>query len=270
MVSFPHAKINLGLNVVRKRADGYHDLETCFYPIRWTDVLEIIPANDFRFTASGLTIGGKADTNLCVKAYTLLKEAFGLPPIHIHLHKIIPMGAGLGGGSADAAFTLRQLNETFALGLSASALQTYAAQLGSDCAFFISDEPMIGSGRGEILSPIKLSLAEKFLVVIKPQVHVSTQEAYAGIKPHERVLPLRDILEKKSIGEWKGVLKNDFEESVFKKYPVIADVKAELYNRGAVYASMSGSGSSVFGIFEKETDLRDLFTGMLYWSSLRD
>ena len=268
MVSFPHAKINLGLNVVRKRADGFHDLETCFFPGGWTEILEIIPSSSFQFSSSGFSIDGNTENNLCVKAYNLLQRDFDLPPVHIHLHKIIPMGAGLGGGSSDAAFTLRQLNESFALGLSQLTLENYAAKLGSDCAFFVSDDAKLGTGRGETLSPISVSLKGKFLVIIKPDVHVSTAEAYAGIKPRENDVPVKDILENKPISEWKLVLKNDFEESVFKKYPIIAKAKQELYKAGATYASMSGSGSSVFGIFESKVELAGEFNGMTSWRSL--
>jgi 4-diphosphocytidyl-2-C-methyl-D-erythritol kinase len=267
MVSFPHAKINLGLNIVRKRPDGYHDLETCFYPIGWTDVLEIIPSSSFQFSSSGLAIEGNDENNLCVKAYNVLRKDFQLPSVHIHLHKIIPMGAGLGGGSADAAFTLRQLNINFDLGLSQLSLEKYAAQLGSDCAFFISNVPRFGTGRGEILSPVSVSLKDKYIVIIKPDVHVSTAEAFAGIKPGTSSVSIKDVIENKPISEWKSYLKNDFEDSVFEKYPIIAKVKQELYNHGATYASMSGSGSTVFGIFNGKVELSDQFKGMLYWSS---
>lgn len=270
MVLFPHAKINLGLNIIRKRADGYHDLETCFYPIAWTDILEIIPSSSFQFSSTGLVIQGQDADNLCVKAYYLLKKDFDIPPVHIHLHKIIPMGAGLGGGSADAAFTLRQLNESFALGLAPLSLEKYAAQLGSDCAFFISNIPRLGTGRGEILSPISVSLKGKFVVVVKPDVHVSTAEAYAGVKPGTRDISVKDVIERKPITEWKSLLTNDFEESVFKKHPAVANVKQKLYDHGAAYASMSGSGSCVFGIFESKVDLAGQFKGMMYWSSLMD
>lgn len=260
MVSFPHAKINLGLHVIRKRPDGFHDLETCFYPVPWTDILEIIPAKEFQFSSSGLPVDGNSESNLCVKAYMLLKKDFDLPPVQIHLHKIIPMGAGLGGGSSDAAFTLRQLNESFSLGLSQSRLMDYAAQLGSDCAFFISDEPKLGTGRGEVLSPASVSLKGKFIAIIKPPVHVSTADAFAGIVPKESQVNLKDVVEHKPISEWKSLLKNDFEETVFKKFPVIRDMKDKLYAMGAMYASMSGSGSAVFGLFEKPVDLRNEFS----------
>jgi 4-diphosphocytidyl-2-C-methyl-D-erythritol kinase len=266
MVSFPHAKINLGLNVIRKRPDGFHDLETCFYPVPWTDVLEIIPAKNFGFSSSGLPIEGDSKNNLCVRAYNLLAKDFNLPPVQIHLHKVIPMGAGLGGGSSDGAFTLRQLNASFALGISNEKLAGYAAHLGSDCAFFIEDQPKLATGRGEILSSIEISLKGKFIVIVKPDIHVSTADAFAGIVPRQSDINIREVVQL-PITQWKLSLKNDFEETVFKKYPVIRDVKTRLYAMGAEYASMSGSGSSVFGIFEESINVVDEFSGMTVWKS---
>ena len=183
MVSFPPCKINLGLSVLSKRADGYHNLETCFYPLPWHDVLEVIPAETFLFTSTGNVVEGKPEDNLCVRAYRLLKEEFELDPVNIHLHKIIPSGAGLGGGSSDAAYTLRLLNDIFSLNLDRKTLMEYAARLGSDCAFFIQDSPMLGYRRGEILKEIPLSLNDKFFVVVKPDIHVSTADAFANIIP---------------------------------------------------------------------------------------
>ena len=250
MIAFPPCKVNLGLNVLRKRPDGYHDIETCFYPIPWTDILEVIPSDKFEFTYSGNVIPG--EDNLCVKAYRLLNA----PPAKIHLHKIIPTGAGLGGGSSDAAWTLRLLNEVFDLNLSNNELKKYAAQIGSDCAFFIDDGPMIGTGKGEILTPATISLSGKFIAIVKPDVHVSTAEAYAGIVPNESKLDLGNI---------QG-LKNDFEEPIFKKYPVIRSIKQTLYNNGAIYASMTGSGSAVYGIFNNAIDPKALFPGSTVFS----
>jgi 4-diphosphocytidyl-2-C-methyl-D-erythritol kinase len=269
MISFPPCKINLGLQVTRKRPDGYHDLETCFYPVPWTDILEIIPSDEFSFTSSGSLIPDNGADNLCVKAYHLLKTAYvALPPARIHLHKIIPMGAGLGGGSADAAYTLRGLNQLFELKLSVNDLMKHAAQLGSDCAFFVQDDAMIGSGRGEVLEPVTISLQGKFVVITKPPIHVSTAEAYADIIPRPPALSLRDYIEREPMTAWKHVLKNDFEEHVFKKYPAIQSVKETLYAQGAVYASMSGSGAAVFGIFTEEKDLQMLFPGHEYWGGV--
>jgi 4-diphosphocytidyl-2-C-methyl-D-erythritol kinase len=265
MVSFPHCKINLGLNVVSKRADGFHNIETCFYPIPRTDILEIIPSSEFSFTQSGIPVIGLQDDNLCVKAYRLLDNDFKFGSVKMHLHKIVPMGAGLGGGSSDAAFALRLLNLIFDLKLSVERLKNYAAQLGSDCSFFIEDSPIIGTGRGEILSPCSVHLAGRYLVLIKPEVHISTTDAYAEVAPQQSEFSIERILDL-PLGEWKSKLKNDFERSIFKKFPSIGELKEKMYGCGAIYASMSGSGSSVFGIFENPVDLKKEFVGFDYWS----
>lgn len=264
MVGFPHCKINLGLHVLSKRPDGYHNLDTCFYPVPWTDVLEIIESDQVVFTTSGEPIPGDATNNLCLKAYRLLAEKYKLPPVKIHLHKILPTGAGLGGGSADGAFTLRLLNEKFALGMSRYELQAMASELGSDCAFFVQDVPMMGSGRGEVLNPANVSLAGKYMVLVKPPIHVSTAEAYQGVQPGVPTISLLQTLSK-DVSQWRVELNNDFEKSVFKKYPAIQKIKEELYALGAIYASMSGSGASVFGIFDREVSLAFSFPGMTYW-----
>jgi 4-diphosphocytidyl-2-C-methyl-D-erythritol kinase len=236
-----------------------------FYPIPLNDIVEIIPSNTTEFIASGITIPGGNSTNLCLKAYELLKSEYNLSPVEIRLHKVIPTGAGLGGGSADAAYTLRLLNQLFDLQLSIAQLKDYAQQLGSDCAFFIEDKPMLGLGRGEILEPIQLSLKGKFLVLLKPNVHVSTAEAYKGVKPTKAQPRVKDIIENIPLQEWKHILKNDFEESVFQSHPIIRQYKENLYTAGALYACMSGSGSSVFGIFEKPFDFKG---ENLIWSGL--
>ncbi len=267
MVAFPPCKINLGLNIIFKREDGFHNLETCFYPVPWTDILEIIPAKELAFTSSGNAIPGNAEDNLCLRAYHLIQTDFDIAPVKIHLHKIIPIGAGLGGGSSDAAYTLRLLNEIFNLSLSVDQLKKYASKLGSDCSFFIEDKPMLGSGKGEILNDIDLSLNGFYLVIVKPFIHVSTQEAYSGILPKQPTIRIQEIL-KRPIVDWKEILKNDFEESIFKKNPAIAEIKTKLYSSGAIYASMSGSGSSVFALFEKPVDLKKEFAGMEYWGML--
>ena len=266
MVAFPPCKINLGLNILHKRPDGYHDIATCFYPIPWTDILEIIPSDKLAFTCSGNSIPGNANDNLCLKAYRLLNNDFNIPPVKIHLHKIIPMGAGLGGGSSDAAFTLKMLNEIYALRLSEDKLHHYAAQLGSDCAFFLQSKPMLGYGRGEILTEVEVDLQGKFMVIVKPDVHVATAEAYAGVQPKVPVVELHHIVEGHGFNTWRDLLTNDFESSVFKKYPVIKDIKDSLYVLGAVYASMSGSGSAVFGVFEKQVDVNQAFEKISHWS----
>jgi 4-diphosphocytidyl-2-C-methyl-D-erythritol kinase len=266
MISFPPCKINLGLHITAKRIDGYHDLVTCFYPVPWTDMLEIIPSDNLTFTCSGLPVPGEVEDNLCLKAYHLLKKDFNIAPVHIHLHKIIPMGAGLGGGSSDAAWALRTLNQMLNLEVSNLLLQKYAAQLGSDCAFFIQNQPVIGRRRGELLATTSVNLKNKFLVLVKPGIHISTAEAYAGVKPAKPPIDLQQILEQYPIEQWKKFVKNDFEESVFRKFPLIAKVKNALYDSGALYASMSGSGSAIFGIFSGPVDLEEKFQGMVYWS----
>jgi 4-diphosphocytidyl-2-C-methyl-D-erythritol kinase len=265
MVTFPACKINLGLQIINKRPDGYHDLATCFYPVPWTDVLEIIPGDDFAFTTTGSTIPGPTEANLCIKAYKLLKKDFDLGPVKIHLHKIIPMGAGLGGGSADGAYTLRLLNDIFKLHLSQQALMDYAAVLGSDCAFFIQDGAMIGEGRGEILTKVPSILHGKYLVIVKPDIHVSTAEAFAGIRPQRPQQFLQEQLFQ-SMSHWKLLLKNDFEASVFEKHPAIKVIKEKFYSAGALYASMSGTGAAVFGIFEAEVDVEKQFPKTTGWA----
>ncbi|MFZ2906820.1 MAG: 4-(cytidine 5'-diphospho)-2-C-methyl-D-erythritol kinase [Cyclobacteriaceae bacterium] len=267
MISFPPCKINLGLNVVKKRPDGYHDIETCFYPVPWTDILEIIPSQTFEFTQSGIALPGKPDENLCVQAYQLLKKDFSLPAVAIHLHKVIPAGAGLGGGSSNAAHTLRLLNEVFQLKIETTVLKSYASTLGSDCAFFLDDKPMLGTGRGEVLEQVEVSLNAKFIVLVKPDVHISTSEAYAAIVPALPENPVRDVI-KKNISEWANHLKNDFEPAVLKKYSSIKEIKEKLYALGAQYASMSGSGSAVYGLFEKPIELKDQFPDGLCWSGI--
>jgi 4-diphosphocytidyl-2-C-methyl-D-erythritol kinase len=262
MISFPPSKINLGLHVIRKRNDGYHELETCFYPVPWTDVLEIIQSKEFSFQSSGNIIPGSSADNLCVTAYELLKKDFNLPPVQIHLHKVIPTGAGLGGGSADGAHTLRLLNSIFDLKLSVDVLMNYAARLGSDCSFFVQDLPMFGSGRGEILTPATLSLTGKYIVLLKPDVHVSTAQAYGGIRPRLPHQSLREILSR-PIHEWKSHLRNDFEETVFAAHVFLSEIKEMLYANGALYAAMSGSGSTLYGIFDQEphiTGISDITT----------
>lgn len=266
MVAFPPCKINLGLNVIRKRSDGYHDIETCFFPVPWTDILEVIPSTSFSFTQTGITIPGEVSENLCVKAYHLLKAHHDLAPVHIHLHKLIPAGAGLGGGSSDAANTIRLLNDVFKLNLTTEAMKQYAAQLGSDCSFFIVSQPMIGTGRGEQLQPVSLpALLGKYLVIIKPDIHVSTAQAYADVIPAEPEVAIHDVLTKYDISRWKEMLMNDFEPSVFKKFKEIQAIKEKLYKAGALYASMSGSGASVFGIFDHKTDWREMADGYTGW-----
>jgi 4-diphosphocytidyl-2-C-methyl-D-erythritol kinase len=265
MVSFPPCKINLGLQIINKRQDGYHELVTCFYPVPWTDILEVIKADRFAFTSSGNLIPGPTESNLCIKAYEILKKDFDLGPVRIHLHKIIPTGAGLGGGSADAAHTLRLLNDIFQLRQSQQCLMEYAAVLGSDCAFFVQDDPMFGQGRGEVLTKIPVSLRGKYLILVKPDIHVSTAEAFAGIRPQQPQHSLQELVQQ-PVSEWKHLVKNDFEDSVFRKHPAIRIIKEKLYSMGAQYASMSGSGSAVFGIFDNEVGSEKQFPDTTVWT----
>ncbi|MEI9943277.1 MAG: 4-(cytidine 5'-diphospho)-2-C-methyl-D-erythritol kinase [Chitinophagaceae bacterium] len=252
MIVFPNCKINLGLRILRKRGDSYHDLETIFYPLPFFDALEIIPAAEktITFTTSGLTTETGAN-NLCIKAYELLKKDFpGLPVAKIHLHKTIPSGAGLGGGSADAAFTLRLLNDKFTLGLSQDQLIKYALQLGSDCPFFIINKPCFATGRGEVLEETVVDLSSYNIVIVNPGIHISTANAFAGITPAVPAKSVKEIIQQ-PVETWEDELINDFETPVFTQYPEIQEIKQELYNKGAVYASLSGSGSTVYGIFKK-------------------
>lgn len=257
MLVFPNCKINLGLRIINKRADGYHDIETIFYPIPLKDAFEIIQSgntNPVQFSSSGLGISGDPADNLCTRAYQLLKKDFPkLPSVKIHLHKTIPMGAGLGGGSADAAFTLQLLNNQFQLNLSTSQLSGYAVQLGSDCPFFILNQPCVGNGRGEILEKISLDLSGYQLLLINPGIHVNTGEAFSGLKiqgVNSHPVSLPEIVNQ-PIQCWPDSLKNDFEKAVFEKFPGIKEIKDTLYKTGASYAAMSGSGSTVYGLFKK-------------------
>lgn len=255
MIIFPNAKINIGLNVINRRDDGYHNLETVFYPLGIKDVLEVIEADELNFEPAGLAIPGRVEDNLCLKGYHLLKKDFDLPPVKIFLYKHIPIGAGLGGGSADAAFFIRLLNEKFGLGLTVEQMITYARQLGADCAFFIKNTPAFATGIGDELEPMALDLSDYKIALVMPPVHVSTGEAYRGVKPTHPERSLKELINL-PVAEWKNLVKNDFELSVFKNHPTIRGVKAALYEAGAIYASMSGSGASVFGIFKGKPDLR--------------
>lgn len=265
MITYPNAKINLGLHITEKRPDGYHNLETVFYPIPLQDALEVTKSDaDYEYTLkiSGMNIEGNNDDNLVVKAYRLLKQDYPtLSPIHIHMFKHIPTGAGLGGGSSDAAFMIKLLNEKFDLKLTIQQMEEYAARLGADCAFFIQNKPVFATGIGNIFEPIVLSLKGYYLVLVKPNIFVSTKDAFSKIKPKYPEISIKDIIQK-PITEWKSYLKNDFEYSVFQLYPEIAAIKDKLYDLGAVYASMSGSGSSVFGIFKEQVEFVDeIFNG---------
>ncbi len=262
MIVFPNCKINLGLQILSKREDGFHDIETVFYPLPFTDVLELIPDTnsntEIEFTGTGLIVDGTAADNLCVKAYHLLKKDFPqMPVVKIHLHKAIPMGAGLGGGSADAAFMIKMLNTEFNLNLSTPQLLNYALQLGSDCPFFIINKPCLATGRGEMLEEVSVDLSIYKIVLINPGIHINTGWAFSKLAKVSDGLKPSDTLSQ-PIETWKADLKNDFETPVFKVHPEIQMIKEDLYNRGAIYAAMSGSGSTVFGIFDKSIDTDSL------------
>lgn len=265
MITYPNAKINLGLNIVEKRPDGYHNLETVFYPINLQDAIEVTKLEgdeDYHLKISGVQIEGSADNNLVVKAYRLLKKDFpNIGGIDIHMFKHIPTGAGLGGGSADAAFMIKLLNDKFKLNLSIEKMEEYAAILGADCAFFIQNKPVFASGIGNIFEPINLSLKGYYIVLVKPDIFVSTKDAFANISPKKPQQSLKEII-RMPIETWRATMKNDFEDSVFQKFPEIAAIKDKLYDMGAIYAAMSGSGSSVFGIFREQVEFVDeVFSG---------
>lgn len=247
MILFPNAKINIGLNILSKREDGYHNLETIFYPIAWKDSLEIIKSNDQQFSSSGISIPG--DGNLCQQAYDLLDRDFGLESVHIHLHKNIPIGAGLGGGSSDAAFTLMGLNEMFDLKLSSIQLKEYALKLGADCPFFIDNKACLAKGIGEELTDVVLNISNVFLIVATPDIHVSTAMAYSGVVPQIPEVSLQKLISE-PMTNWS--MKNDFEEGIFRLEPKIKALKDKMLDHGAIYCSMSGSGSSVFAFFDKK------------------
>lgn len=256
MIVFPNIKINLGLNIIEKRPDGFHNLESLFFPVPWCDALEAIISEKqgLTFSSSGIPIPGDFSGNLVVKAYDLLKKDFSLPGMEVHLHKVIPMGAGLGGGSSDGAFMLKLINELCDLQLSAEQLEKYAAKLGSDCPFFIRNQPALVTGRGEILSPATIQLKGYHIALVMPPVTVGTAEAYSWIRPQQPHIALKELLDS-PVSQWRGKLMNDFENPVAERYPVIASVRDQLYALGAEYAAMSGSGAAVFGLFTTPPDL---------------
>lgn len=248
MIVFPNAKINIGLHIVLKRPDGYHNLETVFYPVDLSDALEMAEAAKVSISFSGLPVNGPDEENLVLKAYRLMQKDFDLPPVQFHLHKVIPVGAGLGGGSSDAAFTLKMLNDFFQLHLTAEQLKGYALKLGADCPFFIENTPSFAKGIGDQLKPFNLDLSEYRIVLLKPEVSVNTVQAYKNVVPAKPAFQLKNVTEI-PVEDWKGFVVNDFEKTIFPRFPEIEKWKEKLYDLGALYASMSGSGSAVFGIF---------------------
>ena len=274
MLVFPNAKLNLGLYVTERRPDGFHSLESVFLPLPWTDVLEILPAPAGQpktsIVLTGCPIPGAPATNLCVRAYELLQADFPqLPPAQLYLHKIVPIGAGLGGGSADAAFTLKAANNLFSLSLSAEALENYARRLGSDCAFFIRNKPVLAVEKGDVFEEIDLNLTGTGCMVIYPNLHISTAEAYARITPQQPAHPLRAALAQ-PMTMWRETVSNDFETALTPTYPVLAKIKQQFYTAGAAYASLSGSGSAVYGLWPAGQEIAPLVwpAGFTVWQGI--
>jgi 4-diphosphocytidyl-2-C-methyl-D-erythritol kinase len=268
MICFPHAKINIGLRITEKRPDRFHNIESIFYPITdLYDSLEWIEAAELNFETSGLHIEGKTENNTCTQAWKLLHSLYDIPPIHIHLQKHIPMGAGLGGGSADGAFMLQSLQTHYNLPISDEKMHKFALSIGSDCPFFLQSEPVCGKGRGDEFSKVSLQLSDYWLVIANPGIHVSTAEAYAQVTPKKPDTKLSELISQ-DISQWKHTIHNDFEQSVFSQHPKIEKIKSNLYKHGALYAAMSGSGSSVYGIFAEKpkipTELPIIWKGKMY------
>lgn len=281
MVVFPNIKINIGLYITGKRPDGYHNIESVFYPVQWHESLEVMDRDEqawddpqitakaevgkVRFMSYGIDIPGDPSDNLCIKVYQRLEEWFNLPEIDMHLLKTLPIGAGLGGGSADAAFALRALKDHFNLTLSDKEAMDILSEIGSDCPFFWKNRPMYVFGRGEQMRPIDLDLSGYHIVLVNPSIHISTKEAYSGVVPTPPALDL-NLLPSLDVGDWKDVVHNAFEDSIFPNHPAIARLKEQLYSLGAIYASMTGTGSTVYGIFKEEPRLDDAFAEATVWS----
>lgn len=270
MIVFPNAKINLGLNVTERRPDGYHNLETVFYPVSVEDALEVVrPPKENQETKlhlSGRALEGDPEKNIVLKAYRLLEKEYSLPPVDIYLHKYIPSGAGLGGGSADGAFMIKLLNELFHLGIDRRKCRDLALRLGADCPFFIENSPCYATGIGEILEPTNLDLSRYYVLIVKPPVFVSTHKAFQFIQPTFPEFNVRDIVSHYPVEEWHNLLKNDFEQSVFPQFPELPLIKKKLYENGAIYASMSGSGSALYGLFKEEpSGAASLFPNSFTW-----
>lgn len=273
MIFFPNCKVNIGLDVLGRRADGFHDIETLMMPVMGLcDILEIVPADipGAEFGRSGIAVDCPPEKDLCMSAYVLMRKKFGIGGVRMHLHKIIPFGAGLGGGSSDAAFVIKGLNKVFSLGLDMETMEGLAAELGSDAAFFVRNEPQIATGRGEMLAPYPVDFHGKSIVIVKPDIHISTAEAYAGITPSIPPVSLHERLAADII-TWRETVTNAFEPASFARHPELGRIKAVLYEEGALYASMSGSGSAIYGIFEGDRDgLRERFNGMFFYRQVID
>ncbi|MEH6306550.1 4-(cytidine 5'-diphospho)-2-C-methyl-D-erythritol kinase [Olivibacter sp. CPCC 100613] len=268
MITFANAKINIGLQVLNRRPDGYHNLETVFYPIKLFDILEVVPATSLKLEVSGIGIPNNNEDNLCIRAYKALANDYHLEPVCIYLHKRIPIGAGLGGGSADAAFLIKLLSQYFQLNLSLEQMESYAVALGADCSFFVRNKAVFATGIGDVFTELAIDLSAYKLVLVKPPIHVSTGEAYGSVRSTRESKNLLDCI-MRPIEQWKASIYNDFETGIFERYPEIRGIKSTLYEEGAVYASMSGSGSTVYGLFKEELDLKELKNKYeVYWMNL--
>lgn len=269
MLCFPNAKINLGLNIIEKRPDGFHNIETVFHPIPLCDALEIAESDtseQYEFTSSGIPIDIDPSENIVIKAFDLIASNFKIPSTAIHLHKNIPFGAGLGGGSADAAYMIKMLNDFYKLRMNFQQMEKYAVQIGSDCPVFIKNQPVFAEGKGEVFSSTQLNLSGYHIVLIKPDIHISTPEAYSGVNPIKPQKSLKELINLPLV-EWKENIFNDFEDSIFPNHPELKTLKEELYELGAIYAAMSGSGSSMFGIFKEEPNIKESWKKHFTWSS---
>ncbi|MEA3494790.1 MAG: 4-(cytidine 5'-diphospho)-2-C-methyl-D-erythritol kinase [Bacteroidota bacterium] len=265
MLDFPNAKINIGLNVVNKRNDGYHDIESIFYPVKkYYDALEILVSKEFKFVQYGNKVQGKTEDNLVVKAFKIIQEKFDISNVEIILYKNIPMGAGLGGGSSDAAFTIKMLNQLFELKLTDNQLIELSKPIGSDCPFFIKNKTVFASGTGNIFEEISMFAGRSFLTIISPAINISTKEAYQSLTPTKSELSLKESINE-APWNWKKLIKNDFEKYLLKKHPEIKDIKDELYKKGAEYVSLTGSGSSVYAISSKKIDTKNNFKNCKIW-----
>jgi 4-diphosphocytidyl-2-C-methyl-D-erythritol kinase len=267
MICFPNCKINIGLSVVEKRKDNFHNIETIFYPVGLCDALEIIESKNLSIEFSGIKIEGNSTDNLCMKAYQLIAENYNIPPVNIFLHKVIPSGAGLGGGSSDASSMIQLLNKMFSLNISGKKLIHYASMLGSDCAFFINNTPVFAHGRGDITENISLNLKNYHILIVKPSFGVPTAKAYSMIKSAASKKSLKE-LSVENIKEWKNFVVNDFEIPISKEFPEIIKIKDQLYKSGAIYSSMTGSGSAVYGIFKSEPEVPSAFENYFTWKGL--
>ncbi|MEI8225028.1 MAG: 4-(cytidine 5'-diphospho)-2-C-methyl-D-erythritol kinase [Bacteroidota bacterium] len=271
MIVFPKAKINLGLRITGKRPDGYHDIETLFYPVRLSDALEFVvlsePLKKDNLIVTGINTGSDPEDNLVIKTVRKLREKYSFPLLKIHLHKVIPVGAGLGGGSSDAAHLLKAINRCFGLNIDEKKLKATALELGSDCPFFIDNIPAFASGRGEALKPISPVLTGYYILLLNPGIGINTMEAYQNCRPEHPSTSLLQLIDR-PLTDWKVLMINDFEDYAFKKYPLLGEIKNELYSSGALFSSMSGSGSSIYGIFPKKSSVPDTLKNFVIYEGM--